>query len=73
MTLFASDVCEISGNTYSALIHGERNMAVIAHSCFQTGSLPLLNYLRGALIEGKQEATFKMYLNTLISDFKFFK
>lgn len=46
---------------------------LLALPYFQTGSLSLLNYLKRTLIQEKQEATFKMYLNTLISDFKFFK
>lgn len=28
MTMFAPDVCKISDNIYSTLIHGEKNMAV---------------------------------------------
>lgn len=34
MTVFASDVCELSDNMYNALIHGERSMAVTSTSIF---------------------------------------
>lgn len=68
MTMFASDVCKISDSIYNALVHGERNMAVISKFIF-SNCIPFLVQL--PQIQEKQAATFKMYSNTLFLDFKF--
>lgn len=73
MATFASDICKISGSLYSGLFHGERSMAIIRTRGFPNW-VPFFAQQpqNWTLIQEKQATVFKMYSDTLISDFKFF-